>query len=93
MSDYGNNAIRKITQLDPFPGFKVTNVIPNGHGGIAVSWSTKAGFHYQLQSSADLTTWQNIGAVITGDGTTKTVNDDTLSGTPRRFYRATVVTP
>jgi len=93
VSDDNNNAIRKITQANPYPAFMITKIIPDGNGGMALSWPTVAGVSYQIEYSSDLVNWQNVGNVVTGDGTTKTTYDDTMTGISRRFYRATIVMP
>ena len=54
----------------------------------AIAFPTETGANYQVQYKDQLSdaSWHNVGNVIAGDGSVKTVNDSTaVAG---RFYRA-----
>lgn len=56
-------------------------------GSISLSFATQIGTSYQIEFKNDLAdaVWTPLGAIVSGDGTTKTVTDP-ASG-PKRFYR------
>ncbi|HEX8371650.1 MAG TPA: hypothetical protein VF585_02625, partial [Chthoniobacterales bacterium] len=56
---------------------------------VALQWPTQTGKTYQVQSSSELTTWENFGATISGDGSVKTVYDIPGQAT-KKFYRVQV---
>ncbi|MGL5020051.1 MAG: hypothetical protein ACRDBP_18090, partial [Luteolibacter sp.] len=49
-----------------------------------ISWLSKTGENYQVQSSPDLGTWTNFGAVIPGNGSIKAVYDTMIT---KEFFR------
>ena len=51
---------------------------------VEISWPSKTGQDYQVQSSADLSAWSNFGGVITGNGSIKAVYDTMID---KKFYR------
>ena len=53
-------------------------------------WQSITGKTYQPKFSYNLSTWQNLGGSIVGDGTLKGVFDDT-EGTEKKFYRVEVM--
>ena len=59
---------------------------------VQVSWTTFRGESYQVQwaASAEQPEWMNLGEPVAGDGTTKVVYD-LVDGSPRRFYRITLI--
>jgi len=62
--------------------------------GFEISFATKAGRNYQVQVRDGLSsgTWDNLSnGAVTGDDTTKTVNDPTVLA--QRFYRVVVSKP
>ncbi|MGB6222812.1 hypothetical protein [Haloferula sp.] len=52
--------------------------------GVQVSWPTKSGSSYQPKVSTTLSGFTNLGPVIEGDGTVKTISD--LISPPAKFY-------
>jgi hypothetical protein len=59
-------------------------------GGFRLSFTTALGRNYQVQVRNDVSSgaWTNLGAVIAGNGDTKTYDD--LTALQRRFYRIVV---
>lgn len=53
-----------VTGLGVVSGFTGDNYV--------MSWSTSAGKNYQIQSSVDLEAWEDVGLVLTGNGSTMT---------------------
>lgn len=56
-------------------GFSISGLgVASGFTGdnYVMSWSTSAGKNYQIQSSVDLETWEDVGLVLTGNGSTMT---------------------
>ncbi len=56
---------------------------------VQVSWPSRLGYFYQIQSSEDLATWTNIGEPVLGDGTTLS-RFFPRNGTNQVFYRAEI---
>jgi len=56
---------------------------------VEISWPSKTGKTYQVQSATDLVDWTNFGGVISGDSTTKSVYD--LMTPPKKFYKVGVL--
>lgn len=54
---------------------------------VHVAHTASPGLLYQLQSSTNLTSWNDIGAAIPGTGTPQTYVDANASTAPRKFYR------
>lgn len=52
--------------------------------GVLLSWNTQPGFVYQVQSSANLTTWSNLGSPRFASGTTDSLN---VTGSNVGYYR------
>jgi hypothetical protein len=52
---------------------------------VEISWPSKAGQDYQVQSAPDLVDWSNFGGVISGDNSTKAVYDTMTL--PAKFYK------
>jgi hypothetical protein len=61
-------------------------------GTLTFTWSTMAGFVYQIQSSPDLITWSNFGPAKFSVGDTLTATDSVGPG-PHRFYRIVLLQP
>lgn len=55
-------------------------------------WATSQGYTYQLQSSNDLTAWQNVGASTSGTGYPRRFVETNQSTVPK-FYRLSVIVP
>ena len=57
--------------------------------GVQVSWASTGGVSYQVQAAGDLqstnTAWSTFGGVVTGNGTTNSVNDPATAA--RKFYQ------
>jgi len=70
---------------DPTSFFRVTTV--TGSGNI-LEWSTVAGKTYDVQYSADLTTWENVATDVAG-GTHEDTDAGRLGGASA-YYRAAV---
>jgi endoglucanase Acf2 len=86
-SGYGEVLIDDVALGANTPG--QTNVLaPVVEGAVSLSWVTESAVRYQLQSAADLggDTWTNLGAVVTGDGGSKSVVWP-MGGATTRFYR------
>jgi hypothetical protein len=66
-----------------------TTLVATATPAVEISWSSKTGKTYQVQSSPDLSTWTNFGGVISGDSTTKSVYD--LMTLPAKFYKVGVL--
>lgn len=56
---------------------------------VEISWPSKAGKSYQVQSATDLVDWTNFGGVISGDSTTKSVYD--VMTLPAKYYKVGVL--
>jgi hypothetical protein len=63
-----------------------TTIIPAAPApGLEVSWPTKTGSSYQVESSTNLTAWDNFGSPMAGTGNILSVAD--LIGPGSKFYR------
>lgn len=51
---------------------------------VEISWPSKTGQDYQVQSSGNLSDWSNFGGVISGNGSTKAVYDTMID---KKFYK------
>lgn len=82
------NFLMLVPVLAPVP-LKVTRAGTT----TTVSLPTQTGFSYQVQYKNSLAdaTWTNLGGVLSGNNTVKTVNDTTTENS--RFYRAQVSQP
>ena len=56
---------------------------------VDICWPSTGGANYQLLYASELTTnnWINLGAAVSGNGTTNCITDSYANGQPRRFYR------
>jgi hypothetical protein len=61
-----------VAVLLPPPALEFQLATGNAATITAPTWTTAT---YQLQGSADLKTWTNVGSPVTGDGSVKTFND------------------
>jgi hypothetical protein len=70
----------------------VLEAVTQTKGIISFTWSTVPGLAYQVQYTGDLTTgaWTNSGGPLTATGKTLSASDS-VSSSPRRFYRITLV--
>ncbi|HLX71963.1 MAG TPA: hypothetical protein VKV04_20295, partial [Verrucomicrobiae bacterium] len=59
---------------------------------ITVSWASANSVPYQVQSSSDLTSWSNIGSVMTGNGSTLLLTTSIINQ-GNRFFRVTRLFP
>jgi choline-sulfatase len=85
----------KLTPLPPRPAvppvdFKIKLYEVPGQGPgpekiMQITWLSRSSTQYQLQFSADLAAWENVGEVIPGNNGPVWV--DTLVVDPNRFYR------
>jgi hypothetical protein len=69
------------------PPASATMTIFSTNENTAISFLTQPGYGYQVEFTTNLldAVWQPLGAVISGDGTTRSVTDTFVSGS--RFYR------
>ena len=60
---------------------------------VKISWPTETGVKYQVQSATEpvMGEWINVGGQVTGTGGVASVEDEVVSGAPKKFYRITVV--
>ena len=78
-------------QLDTTTDFVVPPAAPEivfsgiENGMFALRFTTEAGRNYQVKWSDNLNSWNNLGAVVSGDGAVHTVTD--ALGQNPRFYR------
>lgn len=85
------------TNDDPIPVVPVALDASLSANKMVLSFPSHAGNYYQVKWTNDLSasgaieTWNDLGAVINGDGSVKTVEDDTISEDTSRFY-ALVIT-
>jgi hypothetical protein len=56
--------------------------------GLFLSWNTQPGATYQVQQSANLVSWSNLGAPRFAAGTTDSVN---VGGSPAGYYRVVLL--
>ncbi len=82
----------------PLPGFNTTGggndgppltIVPGPNGSMSLSFETQTGKIYTLQSSADLSGWNNEQDSVVGDGSTVTWTLNNTGGT--RYFRVEVV--
>jgi hypothetical protein len=88
--DGQDNAAEELSRTDPldFGDRLHFGVGVGGPGVLELSLATKAGVHYQLQRSTDLTDWVPDGDAFVGDGASATF---TFSKQRRAFFRVVVV--
>lgn len=60
------------------------------HRAVKVQWASKEGVTYQVYRSDDMATWEAVGDLVTGDGTTLFVFDD-IEGAWKKFYKIEVL--
>lgn len=85
-------------RLDPLPKPVIYTLVP-GSGGLQLTWSTEAGYRYQVQYRNELAsgTWLSdlpgslMIATVTGESPVFT--DASISGQPRRFYQVVASFP
>jgi hypothetical protein len=60
---------------------------------VKISWATESGVKYQVQSATEpvMGEWANVGPQVTGTGEVAFVEDEVVSGGPKKFYRVSVV--
>jgi hypothetical protein len=84
-----------VAGTDPFNAtsrFTVGNMQTVGNQ-VTLTWSSVAGKTYRVQSSSDLSTWNNVsGSETTATSTTTTRTISVMPG-ERQFYRVMVVVP
>jgi hypothetical protein len=90
-ADFGNFGKVNIDDLSLVAaGFNAPTVIPSTSiASVEISWPSKTGKSYQVQSSDNLGSWSNFGSVITGNGSLKAVYDS--MAIPKNFYRVGVL--
>jgi len=66
--DGQTNLAESIAGTNPFDSQSVTRIsgITISGGAVTLSWGSVAGQMFQVQSSANLTSWQNLGTPFTG---------------------------
>lgn len=78
-----------------FPLHGVVEIVPTStvsnltvRTAVEIAWPSQSNSIYQVQwaSELDTNTWQNLGVLLKGDGSTTTILDST-EGVARRFYR------
>jgi len=105
VADTGNHRIRKIVQSGSAksattggndmrysaPGLCLKRQVTGSRLALSLSWLSVVGVTYQLQASADLATWENIGAPSAGNGQLLTVDESMLRTADNvRFFRIIV---
>jgi hypothetical protein len=73
----------------PTPEFQAPTAT---NGSVQLSWLALPGMQYQVQSAGALTTWTNLGNVITAT-TSPTTFSDTIEPGTQRFYRLELLPP
>jgi hypothetical protein len=58
--------------------------------GMFLNWTTQPGATYQVQVTADLTTWKNLGAARFAAGATDAIN---VGGGQAGYYRVVLLRP
>jgi len=75
--------------ISPVPRVTIT---ANANGTFSLTWPSISGTIYRVQENADLTTWRNLGAPLTGNGATLSF----IASSPppsRNFYRLSISPP
>lgn len=94
--DYDNqsNLLESIAGTDPADDLSVLEIESITHSGSAshVSWQTKLGMRYQLESSTNLgdSNWVKEGDLLIGHGGTRMVAID-KGGAEKMFFRVSVI--
>jgi hypothetical protein len=60
------------------------------NGAIELTWSAVSGQKYQLQYSANMSSWTNLGDLVLATNGTATYSDVTAPD-PQRFYRLILI--
>jgi hypothetical protein len=84
-----------VAGTDPFNAtsrFTVGSMQTMGNQ-VTLSWSSVAGKTYRVQSSPDLSTWNNVSGSETTASSTTTSRTITMMSGERQFYRVMVVVP
>jgi hypothetical protein len=83
-SDFPNNFRHRnvVAVLVPEPTIRVSEV--------EICWLAVSNTTYQVQyrDALNANVWTDLGAPLSGNGTTNCVTDKVAAGQPRRFYRA-----
>lgn len=92
--DNQNNLAESLAGTDPNNAQSVLYVsqIENIPTALFVSWQSKEGIKYQIKNTDDIigVSWQNVGGVVTGNGTEITCAFD-APFQDRKFYRIDVI--
>jgi len=79
----GAGTVFRLTIMPEFQAMKLT------HGTLNLAWSTEAGGIYQLQASASLNNWTNLGSPVTA--TNGTIGfTEAVTNALQRFYRVSL---
>ena len=74
--------------LDARSTLAVSRAMLTDDGHMQIQWQTVTGKSYLVQRSADLLSWVNLGAPVTGDGTMVSIMDSAQeSPDSQSFYR------
>ena len=59
---------------------------------VEIGWKSQSGTNYQVQCSTDLSSnsWENVGAVVVGDGETNTIFNSTRNA-DAKYYRVLAI--
>lgn len=80
-----------VTAAQPLPEVEFSSTQLAG-GVFSVTFTSVAGFSYQLQTSPDLTenSWIPVGSPVAGNNGLQTLTDPAAGSQPHRFYRVLV---
>jgi uncharacterized protein (DUF1800 family) len=88
--DGQNNLAESIAGTNPFDSKSVMRMtkVSLSNGAVTLSWASTMGQRFQVQSSADMASWQNLGTPFVGTGQEMTAS----FGVPanQKFFRVTV---
>ena len=96
-SDFDGDGVSNLLEnrLGSSPASASSTGLPNPSfsglttNGFTITFPTVANVTYQVVGITNLSSssWGNVGAAIAGDGTPKSVTDNSATNSPRKFYR------
>jgi hypothetical protein len=72
------------------PSTWLTTHLTKAFGGLYLNWNTQPGMTYQVQTTASLTSWNNLGTPRFAAGNTDSIY---VGGTPVGYYRVLLLRP